>query len=137
MDQNKEEGPKKELKEAIAATNNVEEKVVTLDDLKEIDEEVQYATAKAQLHLNLRSKEAYLLCLILLVAFLNANSSGFDDSLVGSINAISQHKNSSHPKDAGSSTDLIFIPYNTTSTFGCAFGGTVMDYFGRRRGMQS
>jgi hypothetical protein len=89
MDQIQEEGSKKELKEAIAATNNVEEKVVTLDDLKEIDEEVQYAIAKAQSHLNPRSKEAYLLYLILLVAFLNANSSGFDNSLIGSINAIS------------------------------------------------
>jgi hypothetical protein len=137
MDQNREEGSKKELKEAIAATNNVEEKVVTLDDLKEIDEEVQYAIAKPQSHLNARSKEAYLLYLILLVAFLNANSSGFDDSLIGSINAISQYKNFSHLKETGSSTDLILIPYNAASTFGCAFGSPVMDYFGRRGGMQS
>jgi len=44
--------------------------------MKEI-EGVQYAIAKAQSHLDPGSKAAYLLYLILLVAFLNTTSSGF------------------------------------------------------------
>jgi MFS family permease len=37
----------------------------------------------------------------------------------------------------GSATGLVFILYNAASIIGCAFGGPIMDYFGRRRGMQS
>ncbi|PVH88266.1 general substrate transporter, partial [Cadophora sp. DSE1049] len=104
---------------------------------KDIDEEVQYAIANHQSYLNPRSKEAFTLYLFLLVSFLNATSSGFDGSLMGSINAQDQYKSFFHLKETGSSTGLVFILYNAASMIGCAFGGPVMDYFGRRIGMQS
>jgi MFS family permease len=68
---------------------------------------------------------------------LNATSSGFDGSLLGSINAEPQYLNFFHLRSVGSSTGLVFILYNAASIIGCAFGGPIMDYFGRRRGMQS
>jgi MFS family permease len=55
---------------------------------------------------------------------------------MGSINAEPQYKNFFHLKETGSSTGLVFILYNAASMIGCAFGGPIMDYFGRRRGMQ-
>ncbi|KAH6675455.1 hexose transport protein [Halenospora varia] len=129
--------PKDELKQSITAASNKAEQVIILDALKEIDEEVQYAIAKAESHLNPWSRESLLLYLCLLVAFLNATSSGFDGSLMGSINAETQYKSFFNLKETGSSTGLVFVLYNAASTIGCAFGGPVMDYFGRRRGMQS
>ncbi|KAH8602731.1 putative hexose transport-related protein [Bisporella sp. PMI_857] len=102
-----------------------------------MDEEAQYAIANHQSYLNPRSKQSWLLYLILLVAFLNATSSGFDGSLMGSINAEPQYKYFFQLKETGSTTGLVFILYNVASTVGCAFGGPIMDYFGRRRGMQS
>lgn len=71
------------------------------------------------------------------MAFLNASSSGFDGSLLGSINAEPQYLNFFGLKSVGSATGLVFILYNAASIIGCAFGGPIMDYFGRRRGMQS
>ncbi|PMD24826.1 MFS general substrate transporter [Hyaloscypha hepaticicola] len=87
-------------------------------------------------HLNPWSKQPFTLYFILIFAFLNATSSGFDGSLMGSINAEPQYKNFFHIKETGSSTGLVFILYNAASMIGCAFGGPIMDYFGRRRGMQ-
>lgn len=128
---------KDELQKTITAASNVTENGIVLDALKDIDEEVQYAIATHQSHLNPWSKQAFTLYFILLFAFLNATSSGFDGSLMGSINAESQYKNFFHLKETGSSTGLVFILYNAASMIGCAFGGPIMDYFGRRRGMQS
>lgn len=71
------------------------------------------------------------------MAFLNATSSGFDGSLLGSINAEPQYLNFFGLSSVGSATGLVFILYNAASIVGCAFGGPLMDYFGRRRGMQS
>jgi MFS family permease len=85
-----------------------------------------------QLSTNTNSSDA-----ILLVSFLNATSSGFDGSLLGSINAEPQYLNFFDLKSVGSATGLVFILYNAASIIGCAFGGPIMDYFGRRRGMQS
>jgi hypothetical protein len=59
---------------------------------------------------------------VLLVAFLNATSSGFDGSLMGSINAEHQYQDFFHVKETGSSTGLVFILYNAASTIGCVFG---------------
>ena len=134
------------------ATGNI----TTLENIKEVDEEVQYQIAQAQSPLSATSKASWQLCkltlspnactdrtllicldAILLVAFLNATSSGFDGSLLGSINAEPQYLNFFHLKSVGSSTGLVFILYNAASIIGCAFGGPIMDYFGRRRGMQS
>ncbi|KAH7417234.1 major facilitator superfamily domain-containing protein [Cadophora sp. MPI-SDFR-AT-0126] len=131
------EDNKDELKNAIATGNTVAENVITLDALKDIDEEAHYAIAYHQSYLNPRSKEAFTLYLFLLVSFLNATSSGFDGSLMGSINAQDQYKTYFHLKETGSSTGLVFILHNAASMVGCAFGGPVMDYFGGRRGMQS
>ena len=91
--------------------------------LKTIDEEVQYAIAKHQSDLSATSTASLFLYLILLVAFLNAASSGFDGSIMGSINAESQYKDFFHLKETGSSTGLVFILYNAASTIGTAFGG--------------
>ncbi|TVY91415.1 Lactose permease, partial [Lachnellula willkommii] len=126
-----------ELKKSIPVVSNPAEKVVTLDALKEIDEEVQYAIAKHESYLNPWCKESLLLYLCLLVSFLNATSSGFDGSLMGSINADPQYKSFFQLKETGGATGLVFVLYNAASTIGCAFGGPIMDYFGRRRGMQS
>jgi MFS family permease len=132
-----EDHSKDELKKTITVASNPAERVVTLDALKEIDEEVQYAIAKHESYLNPWSKESLLLYLCLLVSFLNATSSGFDGSLMGSINAETQYKSFFHLHETGASTGLVFVLYNAASTIGCAFGGPIMDYFGRRRGMQS
>jgi hypothetical protein len=113
---------KSEVQNSITATSIVPKGVVSIEALKEIDEEVQYAIAQHQSYLNPRSKQSFLLYLILLVAFLNATSSGFDGSLMGSINAETQYKNFFHLKETGSSTGLVFILYNAASTIGCAFG---------------
>jgi MFS family permease len=56
---------------------------------------------------------------------------------MGSINAKSQYKNFFHLNETGSSTGLVFILYNAASMIGCAFGELIIDYFGRRIGMQS
>ncbi|TVY35440.1 Lactose permease [Lachnellula occidentalis] len=104
--------PENELKKSITIANYPVEKVVTLDALKEIDEEVQYAIAKHESHLNPWCKESLLLYLCLLVSFLNATSSGFDGR---------------------GATGLLFVLYNAASTNGCAFGDPIVDYFGRRR----
>lgn len=114
---------KNELQNTVTAASIVPEKVINIESLKEIDEEVQYAIANHESYLDPRSKESWLLYGILLVAFLNATSSGFDGSLMGSINAESQYKNFFHLKETGSSTGLVFILYNAASTIGCAFGG--------------
>lgn len=74
---------------------------------------------------------------LLLVPFLNASSSGFDGSLLGSINAEPQYLEFFGLKSVGASTGLVFILFNIASIIGCCFGGPIMDYFGRRRGMQS
>jgi hypothetical protein len=81
---------KNEVEKPITIGTNMDEKILKIESLKEIDEEVQYAIANHQSYLNPRSRESWLLYLILLVAFLNATSSGFDGSLMGSINAESQ-----------------------------------------------
>jgi len=60
-----------ELKKSITVASNPAEKVVTLDALKEIDEEVQYAIAKHESYLSPWSKESLLLYLCLLVSFLS------------------------------------------------------------------
>ncbi|RDW60059.1 putative hexose transport-related protein [Coleophoma crateriformis] len=128
---------KSETPEVAIGQNTLADNILGLENLKEIDEEVQYAIAQQQSSLSSTATESWLLYLILLVAFLNATSSGFDGALMGSINAESQYKNFFHLKETGSSTGIVFILYNAASTCGCAFGGPVMDYFGRRRGMQS
>ncbi|TVY58006.1 hypothetical protein LCER1_G001073 [Lachnellula cervina] len=97
-----------ELKKSIAVASNSVEKVVTLDTLKEIDEEVQYAIAKHESYLKPRCKESLLLYLCLLASFLNATSSGFDGSLMGSINADPQYK-SFKLKETGGATGLVFV----------------------------
>lgn len=113
---------KNKLHNSTTATSTVPEGIVSIEALKEVDEEVQYAIAQHQSSLNPTSKQSFLLYLILLVAFLNATSSGFDGSLMGSINAETQYKNFFHLKETGSSTGLVFILYNAASTIGCAFG---------------
>ena len=113
---------KNELHNSTTATSTVPGGIVSTEALKEIDEEVQYVIAQHQSYLNPTSKESFLLYLILLVAFLNATSSGFDGSLMGSINAETQYKNFFHLKETGSSTGLVFVLYNAASTIGCAFG---------------
>ncbi|KUJ22394.1 putative hexose transport-related protein [Mollisia scopiformis] len=124
---------------SITATSNIAENVISIDALalKQVDEEVQYAIANHQSYLRPRSKEAFTLYFFLVFAFLNATSSGFDGSLMGSINAEATYKNFFHLKETGSSTGLVFVLYNVASMVGCAFGGPIMDYFGRRKGMQS
>jgi MFS family permease len=117
-------------------SSTVGENVISLDAL-EIDEGVQYAIATHQSHLSPWSKQAFTLYSILIFAFLNATSSSFDGSLMGSINAEPQYKNFFHLKKTRSSTGLVYILYNAASMIGCAFGGPIMDYFGRRRWMQS
>jgi MFS family permease len=134
--QNSRSPEKDELKKKITTASNPDN-VISLDSLKELDEEVQYAIANHNSHLSPTSKEAFTLYAILLVAFLNATSSGFDGSLMGSINAEDQYKSFFKLHETGSSTGLVFILYNAASMIGCAFGGPVMDYFGRRKGMQS
>ncbi len=131
------EDNKDELKNTITRASTVAGNVISLDALKDVDEEVQYAIANHQSYLDPRSKQAITLYFFLIISFLNATSSGFDGSLMGSINAQDQYKNFFHLKETGSSTGLVFILYNAASMIGCAFGGPVMDYFGRRRGMQS
>lgn len=118
-----EEPSKDQLQKTITAASNAAGNIISLDALKEIDEEVQYAIATHQSHLNPWSKQAFTLYFIFLFAFLNATSSGFDGSLMGSINAESQYKNFFHLKETGSSTGLVFILYNAASMIGCAFGG--------------
>ena len=67
--------------------------ILGLENLKEIDEEVQYVIAQQQgPQLSATSKETWILYAICLVAFLNATSSGFDGALMGSINAETQYK---------------------------------------------
>ncbi len=131
------EHSKNEVQKTVMVPTTVGENVISLDALKEIDEEVHYAIATHQSHLNPWSNRAFTLYFILLFGFLNATSSGFDGSLMGSINAEPQYKNFFRLKETGSSTGLVFILYNTASMICCAFGGPIMDYFGRRRGMQS
>lgn len=137
MSQVTEEHSKIKLEKTVMVPSTVGENAISLDALKEIDEEVQYAIATHQSHLNPWSKQAFTLYFILLFAFLNATSRGFDGSLMGSINAEPQYKNFFHLKETGSSTGLVFILYNAASMIGRAFGGPIMDYFGRRRRMQS
>lgn len=131
--------PEHELKKSTTVASDPTEQVNvdTLGALKGLDEEVQYAIAKHESYLNPWSKESLLLYLCLLVSFLNATSSGFDGALMGSINAETQYKSFFNLKETGASTGLVFVLYNAASTIGCAFGGPIMDYFGRRRGMQS
>ncbi|TAQ90471.1 hypothetical protein B7494_g1201 [Chlorociboria aeruginascens] len=117
----------------ISPTN----KIINLDTLPEIDEETQYAIAQHQSYLNPWTTHSLLLYLILVLVFLNATSSGFDGSLMGSINASPQYQDFFHETETGSSTGLVFILYNAASTIGCIFGGPIMDFFGRRKGMQS
>ncbi|PMD52143.1 general substrate transporter [Hyaloscypha bicolor E] len=100
-----EEPSKDQLQKTITAASNAAGNIISLDALKEIDEE-----------------QAFTLYFIFLFAFLNATSSGFDGSLMGSINAESQYKNFFHLKETGSSTGLVFILYNAASMIGCAFG---------------
>jgi len=131
MAQSQEEPSKSkiELQSTITAASTMPEKVTNIEPLKGMGEEAQYAIANHESYLNPRSKDSWLLYGILLVAFLNATSSGFDGSLMGSINAESQYKNFFHLKETGSSTGLVFILYNAASTIGCAFGG-VWYHFG-------
>jgi len=113
----------------IKVGSNEPKRIVRIDSISDIDEEVQYAIAVNQSYLNPRSKEAWTLYAILIVAFLNATSSGFDGSLMGSINAESQYKDFFHLKETGASTGLVFILYNAASTIGCAFGLVHIRYF--------
>lgn len=122
MAQAVDEKSRNELQNSITATSTVPEGFVSIEAIKDIDEEVQYAIAQHQSYLDPTSKQSFLLYLILLVAFLNATSSGFDGSLMGSINAEPQYKTFFNLKETGSSTGLVFILYNAASTIGCAFG---------------
>jgi hypothetical protein len=71
------DGPSKDdLKKIIIIASNVAENVISIDALKDIDEEVQYAIATHQSLLNPWSKQSLILYFILLVAFFNATSSG-------------------------------------------------------------
>ena len=113
------DGPSKDdLKKTITVASKVAENVISIDALKDIDEEVQHAIATHHFPLNPWSKQSLILRLILLVPFFNSTSSGFDGSLMGSINAEPQHKTFFHLKETGSSTGIVFILYNAASMIG-------------------
>ncbi|KAK0763265.1 hypothetical protein N5P37_004251 [Trichoderma harzianum] len=74
---------------------------------------------------------------ILLVAALNATSSGFDGSIFSSINAMTQYQNYFHHTELGSSTGIIFMIYTIGNMIGSLFTGLICDQFGRRAGMMT
>ncbi|KAL7930260.1 general substrate transporter [Trichoderma chlorosporum] len=75
------------------------------------------------------------LYLILLVAALNATSSGFDGSIFSSINAMPQYEAYFHHTELGSATGIIFMIYTIGNMVGSLFTGPICDAFGRRAGM--
>ncbi|KAG8157183.1 hypothetical protein KVR01_012891 [Diaporthe batatas] len=81
------------------------------------------------------SKTSLQLYLILLVAALNATSSGFDGSIFSSINAMDQYKKYFNHTELGGSTGIIFMIYTIGNMVGSLFTGPICDWFGRRAGM--
>ncbi|ODN98264.1 sugar transporter [Cryptococcus wingfieldii CBS 7118] len=81
------------------------------------------------------SKTSFKLYGILLVAALNATSSGFDGSIFSSINAMTQYREYFHHTELGSSTGIIFMIYTIGNMVGSLFTGPICDHLGRRAGM--
>ncbi|KAH8788193.1 putative hexose transport-related protein [Diaporthe sp. PMI_573] len=81
------------------------------------------------------SRTSIQLYLILLVAALNATTSGFDGSIFSSINAMDQYQEYFHHTELGSSTGIIFMIYTIGNMVGSLFTGPICDWFGRRAGM--
>ncbi|WVQ77252.1 hypothetical protein IAR50_006935 [Cryptococcus sp. DSM 104548] len=81
------------------------------------------------------SKTSFKLYGILLVAALNATSSGFDGSIFSSINAMTQYSEYFHHTELGSSTGIIFMIYTIGNMIGSLFTGPICDHLGRRAGM--
>ncbi|KAL6867165.1 general substrate transporter [Trichoderma novae-zelandiae] len=83
------------------------------------------------------SRTSIQLYLILLVAALNATSSGFDGSIFSSINAMDQYKAYFHHTELGSATGIIFMIYTIGNMVGSLFTGLICDQWGRRAGMMT
>ncbi|KAJ7599106.1 general substrate transporter [Mycena floridula] len=112
----------------------------SVDELPVVVEETVYnADFKAAVlatNLDPRSKRAFKLYFIVMVGFLNAVSSGFDGSLLGGINVMSQYLDYFHYQSTGKSTGIIFMLYTVGNCVGSLFfAGPLTDKFGRRGGM--
>ncbi|KAJ4417684.1 hypothetical protein N0V82_006045 [Gnomoniopsis sp. IMI 355080] len=130
----------------MATVKSPEERVTThqpddLDDLKPITD-LREVQGDAHFHetvtaapLDPWSRASIQLYLILLVAALNATTSGFDGSIFSSINAMTQYKDYFHHTELGSSTGIIFMIYTIGNMIGSVFTGPICDLFGRRAGM--
>ncbi|KAI0684423.1 general substrate transporter [Earliella scabrosa] len=81
------------------------------------------------------SRRAISLYFICMVGFLNAVSSGFDGSLMGGINAMSQYQDYFGYEAVGASTGIVFLIYVVGNCAGAFFAGPASERFGRRMGM--
>ncbi|KAH8896870.1 putative hexose transport-related protein [Thozetella sp. PMI_491] len=104
-------------------------------NVKEVQGDQQFHQSVTAAPLDPWSKTSIQLYFILLVAALNATASGFDGSIFGSINAMSQYQTYFHHTELGSSTGIIFMVYTIGNMIGSLFTGPICDYFGRRAGM--
>ncbi|POS73460.1 hypothetical protein DHEL01_v208144 [Diaporthe helianthi] len=104
-------------------------------EIKEVQGDSKFYETVTASPLDPWSKASLQLYLILLVAALNATSSGFDGSIFSSINAMDQYKNYFHHTELGGSTGIIFMIYTIGNMVGSLFTGPICDWFGRRAGM--
>lgn len=78
------------------------------------------------------SKGMLRLWLIVGIGYLISTMNGFDSSLMGSVNAMTQYQKTFGLSGAGSSTGLIFIIYNLGQIAAFPFCGLLADGYGRR-----
>ncbi|KAI0692185.1 general substrate transporter [Cerioporus squamosus] len=86
-------------------------------------------------HLDPLSKRAIALYFACLVCFMNAVSNGFDGSLMGGINAMTQYQEFFGYKETGASTGIVFLIYVVGQCAGAFVAGPASERFGRRLGM--
>lgn len=81
------------------------------------------------------TKDAFLLYICCLVAFLSSCANGYDGSLMTAINGMPFYQNKFNSGTTGSTTGIIFAMYTIGQMIGCWSAGPVTDKFGRRGGM--
>lgn len=81
------------------------------------------------------TKKMWKLYAILFVGYLNNCLNGYDGSLMGSINALSQYQSYFKLGVASSSTGIVFSIYNVGTIPAVFIAGPLNDYYGRRWGI--
>ncbi|EQL02224.1 hexose transport- protein [Ophiocordyceps sinensis CO18] len=105
------------------------------DTVTQVQRDARVFESDSAARLDPWSKTSLQLYMILLVAALNATASGFDGSIFGSINAMSQYQEYFHQRELGSNTGIIFMMFTVGNMVGSLFTGPICDQFGRRIGI--